>query len=233
MRRWRNLRAGEGTMKSFIGLPAAPACLSRRALPRLTFPRSANGLTRQIADDAGDFNEAYGQAVSAQILLNILRSRDRLPRYYLAMTGISDSPSWRYHPERRRRLAFRLATRSPRPGASAMLGIQRERTSRPSYAVQPFSADNADAHRLPTDAQLMCSSIIGTAAGRAISVADDGGVDRKDRRRRPSSTSYTNEANTIFDDCVASVAYRRLRVRARNARLSASAPAAAAKRARH
>ena len=57
-------------------------------------PSQRERLTRQIADDAVGFNEAYGQAVSAQILLNILRSRDRLPRYYLAMTGISDSPSW-------------------------------------------------------------------------------------------------------------------------------------------
>ncbi|HRO02291.1 MAG TPA: hypothetical protein PLS69_01615, partial [Terricaulis sp.] len=50
-------------------------------------------LARQIADDAVGFNDAYGRAVSAQILLNIMRARDRLPRHYLATTGISDSPS--------------------------------------------------------------------------------------------------------------------------------------------
>ncbi|MEJ0060887.1 MAG: hypothetical protein WDM79_15455 [Terricaulis sp.] len=60
---------------------------------RPTRPTAAPALSRQIADDAASFNDAYGQAITAQILLNVLRSRDRLPRYYLAMTGISDSPS--------------------------------------------------------------------------------------------------------------------------------------------
>ena len=51
---------------------------------------------REIADNAVAFNEAYGQAVAGQILLNIMRSRDRMPRYYLSMTGIADNPSRRY-----------------------------------------------------------------------------------------------------------------------------------------
>ena len=54
--------------------------------PSLPFRREA--LARQISDDAAAFNEAYGRAVTSQILLNILRSRDRLPRHYLSMTGM-------------------------------------------------------------------------------------------------------------------------------------------------
>ena len=80
-------------MKSLVPVCAA-ALLAVSCATAPDIPSQRERLTRQIADDAVSFNEAYGQAVSAQILLNILRSRDRMPRYYLAMTGISDSPSW-------------------------------------------------------------------------------------------------------------------------------------------
>jgi hypothetical protein len=96
-------------------------------------------LARQIADDASAFNEAYAQAVSSQILLNILRARDRLPRYYLSMTGISDAPSVRL-----RGAAgiggVLLGEGAPNWGIGN-LGIERETQSRPSYAVQPFDAE--------------------------------------------------------------------------------------------
>src|SRR5262245_25111657 len=81
-------------MKSWLAGIAAAVMLASCATGAPEVRRAE--LARQIADDAAAFNEAYGQAVSAQILLNILRSRDRLPRYYLSMTGIADSPSWRY-----------------------------------------------------------------------------------------------------------------------------------------
>ncbi|MEZ6023035.1 MAG: hypothetical protein R3C16_06410 [Hyphomonadaceae bacterium] len=61
-----------------IGLAAAVLVSACASNPQTLTRRET--LARQIADDAAAFNEAYGQAVSAQILLNILRSRDRLPR---------------------------------------------------------------------------------------------------------------------------------------------------------
>jgi len=67
------------------------ACATTPAVP---FRRES--LARQISDDAAAFNEAYARAVSGQILLNVLRGRERLPRHYLSMSGIQDAPSLRF-----------------------------------------------------------------------------------------------------------------------------------------
>jgi hypothetical protein len=53
--------------------------------------REREALTRRIAADAIAYNEAYSEAMSSQILLNILRARDRLPRQYMSMSGFSNS----------------------------------------------------------------------------------------------------------------------------------------------
>jgi hypothetical protein len=96
-------------------------------------------LARQIADDAAAFNDAYGQAVQGQILLNIIRARDRLPRHYLAMTGIADSPSWRY--AQSAGIGAIPLGESGAPWGFGNVGVERETETRPAYAVQPFDAD--------------------------------------------------------------------------------------------
>lgn len=48
-------------------------------------------LTRRIAADAIAYNEAYSDAMSGQILLNVLRARDRLPRQYMSMSGFTNA----------------------------------------------------------------------------------------------------------------------------------------------
>src|SRR5690606_41044993 len=55
--------------------------------------RRRERLVRDLADDAAAFNEAYAQAMTGQLLLNILRARDRLPTQYLAMSSIQDAPT--------------------------------------------------------------------------------------------------------------------------------------------
>lgn len=176
-----------------VSLLFLAACASGADLPS----RSEN-LTRQIADDAAAFNEAYGQAVSGQILLNILRSRDRLPRYYLAMTGISDSPSWRY--QQGGGIGGIPLGNIGSPWGIAGASVERETERRPGYAVQPFDAETLTrAAFVPTTNEvfnhywrsgwprdvlllLMVESIEQTdAAGHTI--------------------VFTNEANTIFNDC--------------------------------
>ena len=96
-------------------------------------------LARQISDDAAAFNDAYGQAVTGQILLNILRARDRQPRYYLSMSGITDSPSVRYQ-ESLSASSIPLGEGAS-PWGFGSFGLQRETQSRPSYALQPLNAD--------------------------------------------------------------------------------------------
>lgn len=188
-------------MKSFVAVCAA-TLLVASCVTAPDIPSQRERLTRQIADDAVGFNEAYAQAVSAQILLNILRSRDRMPRHYLAMTGISDSPSW---------TTSQSATLGGvplgdinSPWGIGELGASRERSSRPSYAVQPFSAEtltrtafqptppNVFAHYWfsgwPRDMLLLMM----------VETIEKTGPDGH-------LYTYTNEANGIVNDCAAGV----------------------------
>ena len=184
----------------FVSVLAAAMMLAACATPIVPTGRSA--LTHQIADDAAAFNEAYGQAVSAQILLNILRSRDRLPRHYLSMTGISDSPSLRW------RENVGIGSIPLGEGASPWgiggLGVERETQSRPSYAIQPFAADTLTrAAFQPTQPYVFAhywrsgwprDLLTLMMVERITRTTPDGG-----------STSYNNEANEIFENCTPNI----------------------------
>ena len=188
-------------MKSVIAACAA-ALFAASCVSSGQFPSQRERLTRQIADDAVAFNEAYGQAVSAQVLLNILRSRDRLPRHYLAMTGISDSPSW-------------TTTRSATIGGVPLgaigspwgfgeIGASREQSSRPSYAVQPFSADTLTRTAFqPTPSNVFNHYWYSGWPRDMLMLMMVESIEKTDASGHTGI--YTNEANTIFDDCVASV----------------------------
>ncbi|MDX2235493.1 MAG: hypothetical protein NW200_13430 [Hyphomonadaceae bacterium] len=102
-------------------------------------PMRRENLTRQIADDAAAFNEAYARTVSGQILLNILRARDRQPRYYLSMSGIADAPSLRFRENVG--VSGTPLGEGGSPWGFGSFGFERETSSRPSYAVQPLSAE--------------------------------------------------------------------------------------------
>lgn len=102
-------------------------------------PFRAEGLARQISDDAVAFNEAYSRAVSGQLLLNILRARDRQPRFYLSMSGIQDAPGVRY--TENVGIGGAPLGEGGSPWGFGNFGFERETQSRPSYAVQPLSAE--------------------------------------------------------------------------------------------
>lgn len=163
--------------------------------------RRAN-LSRQIADDAATFNEAYGQAVSAQILLNILRSRDRLPRYYLAMTGISDSPSWRYR--QNAGVGSIPLGEGASPWGFGSAGLERETQTRPSYAVQPFSAETLTRAAFEPTAPYVFEHYWRSGWPRDILLlVMVEAIEKTDAEGE--RTTYVNEANTIFDDCTETV----------------------------
>lgn len=175
----------------------AAACASA---PDITSPRER--LARQIADDAASFNEAYGQAVSGQILLNILRSRDRMPRHYLAMTGISDSPSW-------------STTRSAAIGGVPLgaigspwgfgeVGVERTHETRPGYAVQPFDAATLTRTAFqPTPSNVFEHYWYSGWPRDLLLLMMVEQIDKTDANNH--SYTIVNEANTIFDDCAPSV----------------------------
>lgn len=187
-------------MKWAAGIAAAmllASCASGGGLPS----RREN-LARQIADDAAAFNDAYGQAVQAQILLNIMRSRDRLPRHYLAMTGISDSPSWRY--AQSAGVGAIPFGESAEPWGFGNVGVERETETRPSYAVQPFDAETLtrtafDATQPYVFANYWRSGwprdmLTLVMVERITHVAADG-----------HAYVYNNEANEIFRNCAPDV----------------------------
>ena len=183
-------------MKAWMAAIAAALLLSACAAAGL--PARRDSLARQIADDAATFNEAYGQAVSAQILLNIMRSRDRMPRYYLATTGISDSPSWRFR-QNAGVGAIPLGEGASPWGVGA-LALERETQTRPSYAVQPFTAETLTRTAFePTAPNVFAHywhsgwprDLLMLTMVEAIETSDGAGA----------AHIYVNEANTIFDDC--------------------------------
>lgn len=166
------------------------------------FPSRRENLTRQIADDAASFNDAYGQAVSAQILLNVLRSRDRLPRYYLAMTGISDSPSWRY--QQSGEIGGVPLGNIGSPWGFGSAALERETERRPGYAVQPF------------DAQTLTRTVFTATAPEVFAHYWRSGwprdlllllmvetIEKTDADHH--TVAFTNEANTIFENCAPSI----------------------------
>lgn len=155
-------------------------------------------LSRQIADDATAFNEAYGQAVSSQILLNILRARDRLPRYYLSMTGISDAPSVRLRGSAGIG-GMLLGQGAPNWGVGS-LGVERETQSRPSYAVQPFDAETLTrAAFQPTEPYVFAHYWKSGWPRDLLLLLMVDRIEKTDANGQVHI--YENEANEIFSNC--------------------------------
>ncbi|MBL8530278.1 MAG: hypothetical protein JNK94_00955 [Hyphomonadaceae bacterium] len=188
MRTWVLMLAGALALASCASTPRTP---DRRA-----------ALARQIADDAASFNEAYAQAVSGQILLNILRSRDRLPRYYLATTGISDNPSWTYSQ------GVGIGG-LPLGGGGTPIGIgsiaaEREQQTRPGYAVQPFDAPTLARTAFESTSTETFAHYWRSGWPRdLLLLMMVEAIESTDANNH--TYTFINEANTIFDDCVEAV----------------------------
>ncbi len=158
-------------------------------------------LTRRIADDAAAFNEAYGQAVAGQLLLNILRGRDRLPRYYLAMTGISDAPSESF--ERSYAIGSVPLGTGTAPRGFGGVSVSRESQSRPSYAVQPFNAETLTRTAFQPIAPHIFAHYWASGWPRDLLLFVL--VDRIEVRTPEGAVTFNNEANNIFNDCAPEV----------------------------
>ncbi len=184
----------------FVSVLAILLLLAACTTPIVPTGRSA--LTHQIADDAAAFNEAYGQAVSSQILLNIMRSRDRLPRHYLSMTGISDSPSLRWRENAG--IGSIPLGEGGSPWGVGGVAIERETQSRPTYAIQPFAADTLTrAAFQPTQPYVFAHY---WRSGWPRDLLTLMMVERITRTTPDGrSISYNNEANEIFENCAPNV----------------------------
>jgi len=187
-------------MKTWLAGLAAALALSACATPGVSDRRE--NLARQIADDAAAFNDAYGQAVQAQILLNIMRARDRLPRHYLAMTGIADSPSWRY--AQSAGIGAIPLGESGAPWGFGNVGVERETETRPAYAVQPFSADTLTSTVFDATQPYVFAHYWRSGWPRDLLTLV---MVERITRIGPNGHAYTfnNEANEIFENCAANI----------------------------
>ncbi|MBU6373556.1 MAG: hypothetical protein KJS97_12595 [Alphaproteobacteria bacterium] len=182
------------------GLLAALTLAGCATTPAVPFRRES--LARQISDDASAFNEAYARAVSGQILLNVLRGRERLPRHYLSMSGIQDAPSLRF------RESLGIGSVPLGDGASpwgfGSFGAERETQSRPSYALSPLSADTLTrAVFTPTPANIFehywdsgwpRDVLMFLLVGRITRITQTPGAP-------PQIEEFVNEAAGIRNDC--------------------------------
>lgn len=160
-----------------------------------------DALVGRIADDAVSFNDAYAHAVNAQILLNILRARDRQPRYYLSTTGISDAPL--IDDDRTLSLSGIGLGGGFSNWALGSVGVHRETSRRPSYAVQPLSADT------------LIKSVFQPTPNAVFAHYWEGGwprdlllllmVDKITRTENGAAAVFDNEANNVSADCAATV----------------------------
>jgi hypothetical protein len=188
-------------MRRLAALFSAGLLAACSVAPSLALRREA--LARQIADDAAAFNDAYGRAVTGQILLNILRSRDRLPRYYLSMTGIQDSPQARWAQSVGIGSIPVGDDLSPRGGFGS-LGVQRETLSRPSYAVQPFEREVLSRTAFePIQPYIFAHYWRGGWPRDLLVLLMVERIARTGPDRR--ETELVNEANVIFEDCAPQV----------------------------
>jgi hypothetical protein len=93
----------------------------------------------RISSTAVAYNRAYGRAIADQVLLNVLRARDRLPLYHLSMSGITENSELAV--QRTMGIgSIPLGDGSTPWGIGAVQG-QRTATTKPTFVLNPFSSD--------------------------------------------------------------------------------------------
>ncbi|MBC7768050.1 MAG: hypothetical protein H7124_04635 [Phycisphaerales bacterium] len=111
--------------------------------------RRREAMTRRIVDDAIAFNEAYHGAITAQVLLNIMRASERQPRQYTSMSGFSQSGGARGASISVGGVQLDQLGESWGEGE---FGLERSRPMAPDYSVSPFATQEfANIVLRPTD----------------------------------------------------------------------------------
>ncbi len=95
-------------------------------------------MTRRIVDDAMAFNEAYHGAITAQVLLNIMRATNRQPRQYTSMSGFTQSGGSRGASVSVGGIELDRLGESWGEGE---FGFDRSRPLAPDFTVSPFESE--------------------------------------------------------------------------------------------
>ncbi|MFT3727773.1 MAG: hypothetical protein QM759_08115 [Terricaulis sp.] len=102
----------------------------------ITVPAAPITPSERIALDTAALNDAYGRAITDQILLNALRGRDRWPRQYVNVTGVSNTPN----ESQSGSLTLNPLPLNAIPGfRSSQSQLSRSESSQRAYGVQPYS----------------------------------------------------------------------------------------------
>lgn len=166
--------------------------------------RRRERLVRNLADDAAAFNEAYAQAMTGQLLLNILRARDRLPTQYLAMSSIQDAPTITSSQ------SFTLGSLSlgdiGSPWGVGEASIGREVERHPSYSLGPFASD--DLRRVvfePTEPAVFAEYWNAGWPKELLLLLMADRVARIDHAAGNALTEFANEGDHLRDNCEVTV----------------------------
>jgi uncharacterized protein YceK len=121
--------------KLVLGCAMAAALMGCATVHDLDAPPEA--VADRIAGDAVAYNEAYGRAIADQLLLNVLRARDRLPLYHLSMSGIQEG-SQVVSTSTLGIGALGLGTGGRSPWAVGNASQVWTDTTKPGYTLDPF-----------------------------------------------------------------------------------------------
>jgi hypothetical protein len=154
-------------------------------------------LTRRIVDDAIAYNEAYSNAISGQILLNILRAYNRQPRQYMSMSGFVNST-----PDDRS-VGFNVGGiplgQLGQEWGEGGLRIDNGTQLEPEYRIEPFGEDDFNnIARAPTSAEVF-QHFWNTGWNRDLLVFL--AVERMEVDRGEAHTIVYNSPGTIAANC--------------------------------
>ncbi len=124
-------------VRTLLGLVMA-AALAACAISEARHQERREVMTRRIVDDAIAFNEAYHGAITAQVLLNIMRASNRQPRQYTSMSGFTQSGGT--HGASVTIGGVELDSLGESWGEGE-LGFERSRPLAPDFTVSPFESD--------------------------------------------------------------------------------------------
>lgn len=105
----------------------------------VSIPSRSYNLVSDIAQDQQSLNDAYGRALNGQILLNVLRSRDRWPRHYTNVSPITDQPT--IETSGTTKLSPLGLGNAEAPLVGSELSLSHNESTRPSYGVQPLDSE--------------------------------------------------------------------------------------------
>lgn len=186
-------------MKRLFAAALAIIALSGCAASASYQQQRREAVARGIVDDTLAFNEAYHEAITSQILLNVMRAQNRQPRQYMSMSGFTQSGG--SHGASITIGGIELDQLGESWGAAELGGEASRRTS-PDFTLSPFSTEAfANVVMRPTDPQLFRyywdsgwnpDLLLMLIVDRVRIIPADGSAPRDLR----------NSAGTIVNDCI-------------------------------